>query len=459
MKYLKLAAIVPATMLAAALAGCAGGATEPASNNADQASSSSLAQASASVQTVSEDTASSSAKTATPAADAAGSSSSSAASTATTANTYASTAAMRTDGLLDTSDMFTERDLAQSADLSGATQIQLADGQSTTISDEGVYVVSGSASEASIRVEADETAKVQIVLDGASFANTSIPAIYVVSADKVFVTLEGENAITVSGTFEADGETNVDAAIFSKEDLVLNGTGSLTISSTANGITSKDDLKVTGGTYHIEAAHHALEANDSVRIADGVFTLTAGTDGIHCANDEDDTLGWVYLCGATLDISSGSDGIEGYAAVQIDAGTIRINGAEGIEGTFVQINDGTVDVAATDDGINAPQKSSAYTPTIEINGGSVAVAMAQGDTDALDSNGYLIINGGVVDISAQFAFDFILGSQLNGGEVYVNGEQVTEIAESMMMGGGRGGMGGGMGGTPPMDGGAPPQGW
>ena len=128
--------------------------------------------------------------------------------------------------------------------------------------------------------------------------------------------------------------------------------------------------------------------------------------------------------------------------MQIDAGTITINGSEGIEGTYVQINDGSVAVSATDDGINASTKSTAYTPTIEITGGQVSVDMGQGDTDALDSNGYLLISGGVVDITAQFAFDFTNGAELTGGEVYVNGEQVTEITESMMMGGGMGGRGG-----------------
>ena len=128
---------------------------------------------------------------------------------------------------------------------------------------------------------------------------------------------------------------------------------------------------------------------------------------------------------------------------------MTIDSAEGIEGTYVQINDGNVSISASDDGINATSKSSAYGVKLEINGGTIAINMGAGDTDALDSNGDLYITGGTVDITAQFAFDFDGTGELTGGTVTVNGEQVTELTNSMM--GGPGGMGGprmngGMGG-------------
>ena len=356
-------------------------------------------------------------------------------------------------GVFNAADQFTEADLAQGVDTAKATRLTLADGQDLTISEEGVYVVSGSATDATIRVEAADTAKVHIVLDNASITNGSKPAIYVLSADKVFVTLEGENSLSVTGQFEADGTTNIDAAIFSKEDLCLNGTGSLAVASPDNGITSKDDLKITGGTYTIEAsAGHALEANDSVRVAGGTLSLKAGTDGIHADNDEDDSLGYIYICGGDFQISAGSDAAEATSVAQLDGGSFTIDSAEGIEATYVQINEGNVDITASDDGINATATSTAYETSLEINGGTVKIDMGQGDTDALDSNGNLIINGGTVDITAQFAFDFDGQGTLNGGTVTVNGEQVTSIENSMMGGGpgGHGGMGpGGEGGMGP----------
>ena len=357
-----------------------------------------------------------------------------------------------TGGILSAADLFTERDLTQNADLSSAVYYTLEDGQDIAITSEGVYVISGTASNVTITVEAPDTDKVQIVLDGATITNDDSPCIYVKSADKVFVTTtEGStNTLSVTGTFSADGDTNTDAVIFSRDDLVLNGLGTLNISSTDNGVSCKDDLKITGGTIVIDCASDGLEANDSVRIAGGDITITTPKDGIHAENDEDDSVGYVYICGGSLDIEAGDDAIHATTYVQIDGGTIDISAAEAIEGTIVQINGGDIDIYATDDGINASYKSNSLgVPVIEINGGTIAISMAEGDTDALDSNGYLYINGGTVDISAQFAFDFDYGAELNGGTVYVNGEQVYEITESMMMGGpggGMGGPGGGMGG-------------
>lgn len=351
----------------------------------------------------------------------------------------------RVDPSLDTSSVFTDRDMEQEADTSSAKSIEVKSGEDVTISEEGVYVLSGTATDVTVTVNADSSAKVQLVLDGLSVENSDAPVIYVASADKVFVTTASgsSNNLSVTGEFVAIGEDNVDGAIFAKDDLVLNGKGTLTINSTQNGIVGKDDVKVTGGTYEITASNHGIQGKDSVAIADGTFNITAGKDGIHSSNDEDQTLGYVYVADGTFNIKSESDGIEGDGYVQIDGGTFDMSSAEGIEGTFVQINDGNVSIQATDDGINATNKSTAYSVRLEINGGTVDVSMASGDTDALDTNGDLTINGGTVNITGQSAFDFDGQGQLNGGTVTVNGEQVTELTGQMM--GGRGGMGG-MGG-------------
>ena len=338
---------------------------------------------------------------------------------------------------LDASDLFTDRDLEQTPDLTDAVYETIEDGQTLKITEEGIYVISGTASEAQIVVEAAEEAKVQLVLDGVTITNTDSPCIYVKSADKVFVTTgDSENTLTVTGAFTADGDTDTDAVIFSKEDLVLNGTGTLTIESTDNGVVSKDDLKVTGGTYSITCEGNALEGNDSIAVADGSFTIRAANDALKVKNDEEADKGYAYIGGGSFDIEAGSDGVQAKTILQVDGGDMKIKSGEGLESTQVVINDGTIAIDASDDGINGTQKSTAYTPAIEINGGKITIAMAQGDTDALDVNGDLIINGGTVDITAQFAFDFDGAGQLNGGTVTVNGEKVTEITNSMMMDGG-----------------------
>ena len=335
--------------------------------------------------------------------------------------------------LIDTSSLFTERDLEQTADTADATQIALTDGQDVTISAEGVYILTGSAENATIIVEAADTDKIQLVLD------QNAPAIYVKSADKVFVTSAGENALSTTGALGADGTTDLDAVIFSKSDLVLNGTGSLTISSTANGISGKDDLKFTGGTYTITAAKDAVEAHDSIRISDGTFTIDAGKDAFHSEDEDDDSVGYIYIAGGTFEIKAGDDTIQGTTYTIIDGGSFTISAAEGIEGTGVQINSGSISITASDDAINAAGKTSKFSPFIEINDGRISIDMGQGDTDAIDCNGSLTINGGTIDITAQSAFDYDGTGTLNGGTITVNGSAVTSLTQT--------GLGGAMGGT------------
>ena len=351
---------------------------------------------------------------------------------------------MVSGGALDTSDMFTSRDLEQEADLSEAQNYTITDGQTIEITTKGVYVITGTAKNASIIVNAGDEDKVQIVLDGVSITNDSTPCIYVKSADKVFVTTTGtDNTLAVTGTFTADGDTNTDAVIFSKDDLVLNGTGTLTIQSSDNGITSKDDLKITGGTINITCSADALEANDSIRIADGTINIKTSKDALHAENDDDDTVGFVYICGGTLNVQSDDDAIHATTIIQIDGGELNLAAHEGLEATWIQINDGTINIEASDDAINASYKSAKITPVAEFNGGYVTIVMGSGDTDAVDSNGNLVITGGTLDITAQSPFDYDGTCEKTGGTLIVNGTETDTISNQMMGGhGGKGGMGG-----------------
>lgn len=343
---------------------------------------------------------------------------------------------------LDTAELFSDRDLEQAADLTAATPMNLESNQDVTLSEEGVYVLSGDVDNVTVTVEAADDAKIQIVLDGVSITNEDAPAIYVKAADKVFVTsTDSENYMEVSGSYVADGETNLDAVIFSRADLTLNGTGTLDIvSGQGNGISSKDDLKITGGVYTIESSADALEANDAILIHDGTITIDTQKDGLHSENEEDTTLGNIYIEGGTLTITAADDAITGNNLVQIDGGIINIKSAvEGIEANNFIVNEGQLTLYATDDGINATPKVSSGA-SIVVNGGTIDVSMASGDTDAFDSNGDIYINGGTINVEATSAFDADGTAELNGGTVTVNGEQITEITESR--GGGFGGGGG-----------------
>lgn len=296
------------------------------------------------------------------------------------------------NGIYSYDDMFTERDLDVGYDESSAVKINLADDSTTvtvgddtetdaskadetkaddsktdetkadesetnetenaasgvyisrniiTITKEGTYVLSGALSEGQIIVDAD-SAKIQLVLDNADITCASSAAIYVKNADKTFITLaEGsENILMNTAEYETIDDNNIDAVIFSKDDLTLNGKGTLTINSEyGHGIVSKDDLKLVGGTYNITAENHALSGKDSVRIAEGTYNLTSGKDGIHSENADDDEKGFVYIASGDFTIESTGDGIDASYVVQIDDGAFDITAGGGAENATKTHND------------------------------------------------------------------------------------------------------------------------
>ena len=224
--------------------------------------------------------------------------------------------------------------------------------------------------------------------------------------------------------------------------MVFSGLGTLKIASqTGHGIAGNDDLKFTGGTYEITAAKHGIKAHNLIAVCGGRFTIQAGKDALHAENNDDNAQGAVYIAEASLSASAGSDAIKATTVLQIDGGVISVSSGEGLEATYVQINGGDITVTATDDGVNAGRKSNAYQPTIEINGGSLDVTVGQGDTDAIDSNGDIIVNGGTITVTAPTSsFDYDGKATYNGGTIVINGQTVNGIPQSMM---GQGGMRGG----------------
>ena len=341
----------------------------------------------------------------------------------------------------ETEDLFTDRDLSQTADLSEAAAVTVADGGTVTLTEAGVYVLSGSAKEAQVVVDAGDEDKVQLVLDGLSIVNADKPCILVENADKVFLTsAEGrENSLTVSGVFSGDE----DAVIFSRDDLVLNGLGTVTVISSKDGIRTNDDLKLTGGAWNISASDAALKAHDSICAYDGVYVLEAGSDGLHAEDNDDDTAGSIVIEGGSFTIRAGDDGVHATTSLTVNGGTLTVSAAEGMEATQVIINSGVIGISASDDGINAGRKSKALSVKIEINGGELAIVMGAGDTDGIDSNGDLIITGGTIDVTGQSPFDYDGSCTYTGGTLIVNGQE-TDTVTNQMMGGGFGGQPGGM---------------
>ena len=352
------------------------------------------------------------------------------------------------DAAIDITDMFTKRDLAGNYDeseavkitLSGKTaacnssNVQIEDGV-VTIKAVGVYVLSGTLTDGTIVVDAGDDDKVQLVLDGVSIMAADYAAIYAKNADKVFVTLaEGAgNSLTVSGDYVQTDDNNVDAVIFAKCDLTLNGTGSLTVKdNTGHGIVSKDDLVVTGGTYTIYSQDHCLNGKDSVRIADGTFNLSCDEDGIHAGND-DQQDGYVYIEGGDINISVGDDAIHAEGLLIITGGDIDVSkSCEGVEGDKILVTGGDIDVISSDDGFNAAGGSSGSGDNHDGFGDSSGSGdnhdgfgggpgMGGVDMDA-DNDAYILITGGTININANGdGIDSNGCIGITGGSVYVLG--------------------------------------
>lgn len=318
---------------------------------------------------------------------------------------------------IDTSEMFSERDKEVGYEESESTVILLADNGSScesdavsitentvTIKDEGTYILSGSLSNGMVIVEAEDTDKIQLVLNGVSISNAQSAALYIRSADKVFVTTASgtENILENNGTYTAIDENNIDAAVFSKSDLTFNGEGTLTImAQEGHGIVSKDDLVLTSGTYVITSASHGISGKDSVRIANGSYNIVSGKDGIHAENTEDSSLGFVYLAGGTFDITSQQDGISASAWLQAEEGTYTIlTGA------------GSANVQSQNSGDRKPMEQTFQEETEEnttsmkgmkaatqllIKGG---IYVIDTEDDTLHSNGNIAISGGTYTLSS-----------------------------------------------------------
>lgn len=241
------------------------------------------------------------------------------------------------------------------------------------ISSAGIYVISGTLKDGQIQIETDKEDNVQIVLNGVDITCSDSAVIYVKKAKEVILTVAAgtENTLTDAKTYiyEEETETDPDAAIFSKADLYINGSGTLTVN----------------GTYN-----HAIAAKDAMYIDDATIVLTAAMDGIN-VNDT------CTITSGTLTIVAGDDGIHTDATLTVNGGIITVSECEeGLEGSGIEINNGEIVITSNDDGINAANgEETEVSHDIIINGGTVLVD-AKGD--GLDANGSITMAGGNVTV-------------------------------------------------------------
>lgn len=361
---------------------------------------------------------------------------------------------------------YTDRDRDSSYSQETATSITMMDTTVTiegagaavnneniiTITDEGTYILTGSLQNGRILIDAEDTDKIQLVLDGVSLTCSQNAPLFIRSADKVFITLapESQNFLEDGASYSlSDDDNNVDGAIFSRADLTFNGSGTLTITAHYNhGIVSKDDLIITGGSYTISAAGDGLQGKDCVKIADGALTVVAGSDGIKSNGDESDTKGFVSIDGGTISITAETDGIQAETILRITNADIQItagggssnastdkNGrtqpgwgnwerpdsnsqttaaetasAKGLKaGSAIYLQDGIYKIDTSDDTIHA-------NGDVDISGGSYT--LSSGD-DGIHADNRVMISGG--DITISKSYEGIEGTNIliSGGTISI----------------------------------------
>ena len=279
-------------------------------------------------------------------------------------------------------------------------------GSTVTITGEGTYLLSGSLSNGQIVIDAEKTDKLHLVLNGVDINCDTSAAIYVKQADKVFVTLaaDTENKLSNQSEFVAIDDNNIDSVIFSKEDLTLNGLGSLTIHAAyGHGIVSKDDLVVTSGTYEINAASHGLCGKDSVRISSGTFAITSGKDGIHAENADDTSLGFLYIAGGDFTVNAQTDGFDAASALQIQDGKFVLTTGGGSANASTK-QDGSVNPdwgfwgredTSADEEAASSAKGLKADRDLTVNGG---VFQIDSSDDCIHSNSNVSICGGTFQL-------------------------------------------------------------
>ena len=304
-----------------------------------------------------------------------------------------------------------------------------------TVNAAGTYVFRGDY-EGQILVDAGKDDVVRLVFDGFSISHVTSSPVYGLQCGKLILTLAGGTENTVSdGTlyvFDSEEDDEPDAAIFSKDDLTINGTGSLTVEGNySNGIRSKDDLRIVSGTIRVTAENDAIKGKDALMIRDGEITAVSGQDGLKSNNDSDPDKGYVVIDGGVISVTAGNDGIHGETWLTINGGTIDVTESyEGLEAMKIDINGGIISVNATDDGINAAAVSTGDEQEderakmeanpdvyVRISGGEITV---NSGADGIDSNGNLYVTGGTTHINGpesggDGALDYNGTAEISGG--------------------------------------------
>lgn len=295
-------------------------------------------------------------------------------------------------------------------------------GNVVTIKYPGTYRVEG-ALAGQLAVDLGEyTGAVYILMNGASITCADGPALYVIQSDRTTVRLaEGtQNALTdgESYTIFSNGEYHTGAALYSSDDLVIDGAGSLTVNgSSADGIRVKDSLSIEGGSLNITGADDGIQVNDGVEISDGSLLIGSGGDGISV------TRGGMTVSGGYLWVNSSGDALSAATALSITGGSVNVTAcggslmypyvalndlsAKGLKAATVTISGGIIDLDTADDAIHAAGD-------VAISGGSFT--LASGD-DAIHADNLLDIRNVAVDVTA--CYEGLEANEIRLGNIWI----------------------------------------
>ena len=305
-------------------------------------------------------------------------------------------------------------------------------GADITITSAGTYVIRGELTDGSIVIDAGEDDLVRLVLNGAKINSSDSPAVQVNTAGKTVVTLNQDTSNTLSdGTTYADtSEEAPTAALYSQQDLTINGTGQLTVKGNhKDGITSKDDLKIVSGTLNIEAADDGLVGRDLAAVKSAAVTVTAGGDAIKTTYDEDKDKGYLVVEDGEFDINAGRDGFQSSAALLIDGGNYKVvtgggrenavtssteeadqESMKGLKGEAgVSVSNGTFHIDSADDAVHS-------SGDIQIKGGELN--LNTGD-DGIHADKAVAISGGTVNIEKCEEGIEAADIHISGGEIKI----------------------------------------
>lgn len=293
-------------------------------------------------------------------------------------------------------------------------------GKVVTITKAGTYSVSGSCSDGQLVIDCGKNDDVYLILNGVNLTCTDGPAILCENADKLMITLADATVNTISdgSGYTTESAEDTGAAIFSRETLVINGSGTLNVNGIyKDGIKSKDGLKLCGGNINVTAVEDGIIGKDYLLAAAGTLTVNSGYDGLKSTNSNDSQKGYVNITGGSYTLECGNDGIQAETSLLISGGVINIisgGGSSTVEHTQEQSDkfgkgkrdkfstDGTKgfdfsDMTASDGTSVESMKGIKAGTSITVSGGEITADCAD---DTVHSNGEITIDGGTLTLSS-----------------------------------------------------------